>query len=61
MDENLLKNATVNVYNQTGVHITQLQLRGRLTPINLNFPTGIYIVVITDNNDLRKEIRVVIR
>jgi hypothetical protein len=61
MDEELLKDVVVEVYSPAGLRITQLKLQGRLTPININLPAGIYVIVLTDNKELRREMKIVVR
>ena len=56
-----LQNAMLTVYNAMGVRQGQLALQGRMTPVNLNLSPGVHVVVLTDSNGFRKELKTVIR
>jgi len=59
--EDFLQNAMLTVYNAMGVRQGQLALQGQLTPVNLNLSAGVHVVVLSDSQGFRKEIKTVVR
>jgi len=61
VDDELLNNTVIEVYSATGARITQLKPQERITPINLNLPAGVYVIVITDHQEFRREMKAIVR
>ena len=60
VDEELMKGAVIEVYDIAGNRVDYLMVQGRLTPININYTTGIYIFVLKGADGFTQELKVVV-
>jgi hypothetical protein len=60
LDAEHIKDATIEVYNMSGVLIDNLKLQGRLTTVNVKYISGVYVFILKSNDGFHKEIKIVI-
>jgi hypothetical protein len=56
-----LRNAVVEVYTITGVRVGQVKVQGRVTTVEANYSPGVYLFVLTGNDGVRKDFKVVVQ
>lgn len=61
IDEDLLQNATIEVYNIYGNKLSAVKAQGRSTMVSMPFTSGIYMVRFKAKNDFEKTLKVVIK
>ena len=60
VDETLLKDAVIEVYNVSGNRVDYLKAQGRLTPVNVRYPAGVYVFILKGADGFTKELKVVV-
>jgi hypothetical protein len=60
LDEELIEDATIEVYNMSGILIDNLKLNGRLTTVNVKYISGVYVFILKGNDGFHKELKIVI-
>jgi hypothetical protein len=60
LDEELIEDATIEVYNMSGILIDNIKLQGRLTAIEARYVTGVYAFILKSSDGFRKELKIVI-
>jgi hypothetical protein len=61
VDEALLNNAEIHIFNIVGALVGKVKMQGRETPITMSFPTGIYLLNIVGKNELNETIKVIVK
>lgn len=61
IDEDLLQNATIEVYNIYGNKLSAVKAQGRSTMVSMPFTSGIYMVRFKAKNDFEKTLKVVVK
>ena len=61
VDDHLLINAVIEVYDLTGNRIDHMRAQGRLTPVSVRYTTGVYVFVLKGAEGFTKELRVAVR
>ncbi|MCL2412641.1 MAG: InlB B-repeat-containing protein [Bacteroidales bacterium] len=61
VDESLLKGAIIVVYGQAGNHIDTIKVRGRFTPINIRYSTGLHVFVLKSPTGFKQELKIVVQ
>ena len=62
VDEELLQDAFIEVYSLSGVRVGErLQVEGRLTPIRIRYPAGVYLFVLKGGDGYMQTMRVTVK
>ncbi|MCL2413808.1 MAG: InlB B-repeat-containing protein [Bacteroidales bacterium] len=61
LDESLLKNAVIEVFDFTGKRVDYLKVQGRLTPVHVRYSTGLYIFVLKSPSGFTRELKVIVQ
>ena len=61
IDEDLLQNATIEVYNIYGNKLNAVKAQGRSTMVSMPFTSGIYMIRFKAKNDFEKTLKVVVK
>jgi hypothetical protein len=60
LDNEMLEDATVEVYNMSGIRIDNLKLQGHLTSVNASYTSGVYFFILKSNDGFHKELKIII-
>jgi len=61
IEESLLKNAVIDVFDFTGKRVDSLKVQGRLTPVNVRYSTGLYILVLKSPSGFTRELKIIVQ
>jgi hypothetical protein len=61
IDEGLLQNSTIEIFNIQGDKLNTVSVRGRSTVVNMPFTSGAYMLRFKANNDFEKTLKVVVK
>ncbi|MCL2073459.1 MAG: T9SS type A sorting domain-containing protein [Marinilabiliaceae bacterium] len=60
-EDEIFKDATIEVYNYLGLRVANIKTEGTITPVNLNFSTGVHFFIVTCKNGLKKELKIIVQ
>jgi hypothetical protein len=60
VDEDLLTNAVIEVYNVMGNRVDRFNVQGRITTIDVNYGTGVYLFVLRGKDGFNKELKIIV-
>jgi hypothetical protein len=61
VDDELLEEAVIEVYNMTGNRVGQLRVQGRLTPVSVKYHAGVHVFILKGKDEFSKELKVVVQ
>jgi hypothetical protein len=61
VDEELLENAVIEVYNATGNRVARMKVQGQLTPVDMKYSAGIYFFVLKGKDGFQKDLKVIVK
>jgi M6 family metalloprotease-like protein len=61
MDDELLKDAVIEVYNLSGTRVGQMKVAGLITPVDIKYSAGIHIFILRGKDGLRKELKIIVK
>ena len=61
VEEELLKDAVIQIYNMTGYYIESIKVEGRFTPVDIRYASGLYVFVFKGADGFKKELKVVVK
>jgi len=60
VEEELLENAVIEVYDIAGTRADLLYVQGRTTSVSIRYVRGVYVFIMKGNNGFRKELKVIV-
>jgi hypothetical protein len=61
LDGTLMDGAMIEVYSLSGALVGQFKVTGQQTPININYASGMYMVVLTTKDGVRSDLKIVVQ
>lgn len=59
LEDSLLKNAIIEVYNSSGVKVQEVRVAERITPVTLRSNSGTYIFIFRNDQGYTKELKII--
>ena len=60
IDDELIKDAVIEVYDAVGNYIESLKVQGRFTPVDIRYASGLYVFVLKSAEGFTKEVKVTV-
>ena len=60
VEDEMLKNGLIEVYNISGIRVDRLNVQGRLTPVCIRYAQGIHIFILKGKDGFKKELKVIV-
>ncbi|MDR0712766.1 MAG: T9SS type A sorting domain-containing protein, partial [Bacteroidales bacterium] len=61
IDDELLKDAVIEIYNIAGIRVGQMKVQGRLTPVDVRYSSGIHLFVLKGKDGFTQTLKIIVR